>query len=39
LVLQYRDTDQQVSVAEGLEAQLIPLRDRLAQDLMVGATA
>jgi hypothetical protein len=39
LVLQYRDTDQQISVAEGLEAQLIPLRDRLAQDLMVGATA
>ncbi|MDO6589737.1 hypothetical protein DS901_08125 [Loktanella sp. D2R18] len=37
LVLQYRDTEKQVSVAEGLEAQLIPLRDRLAQDLMVGA--
>ncbi|SFR41737.1 hypothetical protein SAMN04488005_1685 [Yoonia tamlensis] len=36
LVLQYRDTDQQISVAEGLEAQLIALRDRLARDLMVG---
>jgi hypothetical protein len=39
LVLQYRDTDRQVSVAEGLEAQLIPLRDRMAQDLMLGAVA
>jgi hypothetical protein len=39
LVLQYRDTERQVSVAEGLEAQLIPLRDRLAQDLMVRAGA
>ena len=37
LVLQYRDTDQQVSVAEALEAQLVPLRDRLARDLLVTA--
>ena len=36
LVLKYRDTDQRVSVAEGIEAQLIPLRDRLAQDLMIA---
>ena len=39
LVLQYRDTDQQLSVAEGLEAQLVPLRDRLARDLLGGATS
>ncbi|WP_106744046.1 hypothetical protein [Yoonia maritima] len=35
LVLQYRDTNQRVCVAEAIEAQLIPLRDRLAQDLMI----
>ncbi|KJZ20342.1 hypothetical protein TW80_05920 [Loktanella sp. S4079] len=35
LVLEYRDSGQRVSVAEGIEAQLVPLRDRLAQDLMV----
>lgn len=35
LVLRYRNTAQTVSVAEGIEAQLIPLRDRLGQDLML----
>lgn len=35
LVLRYRNTAQTVCVAEGIEAQLIPLRDRLGQDLMV----
>ena len=35
LVLRYRNTSQTVHVAEGTEAQLISLRDRLAQDLMV----
>ena len=35
LVLRYRNTAQTVCVAEGLEAQLIPLRDRLGQDLMI----
>lgn len=36
LVLQYRTTDQAIRVAEGTEAQLISLRDRLAQDLLVS---
>lgn len=35
LVLRYRNTSQTVAVAEGTKAQLIPLRDRLAHDLMV----
>ncbi|PUB13147.1 hypothetical protein [Yoonia sediminilitoris] len=35
LVLRYRNTVQTVPVAEGTEAQLIGLRDRLGQDLMV----
>lgn len=35
LVLRYRNTAQTVCVAEGIEAQLIPLRDRLGQDLML----
>ncbi len=35
LVLRYRNTVQTVPVAEGTEAQLIRLRDRLGQDLMV----
>jgi len=34
LVLRYRDTDLSVSVAVGTEAQLTPLRDRLARDLL-----
>ncbi|WP_296424144.1 hypothetical protein [Yoonia sp.] len=37
LVLRYRNTAQTVCVAEGTEAQLMPLRDRLGQDLMVQA--
>lgn len=39
LVLRYRNTAQTVTVAQGIEAQLIPLRDRLAQDLMVDLRA
>lgn len=35
LVLRYRNTVQTVPVAEGTEAQLIGLRDRLGHDLMV----
>ena len=35
LVLRYRNTVQSVPVAEGQEAQLIGLRDRLGHDLMV----
>lgn len=35
LVLRYRNTVQTVPVAEGTEAQLIRLRDRLGHDLMV----
>lgn len=35
LVLQYGKSGQSVVVAEGAEAQLIPLRDRLARDLIV----
>lgn len=35
LSLRYRNTAQTVSVAEGTEAQLIALRDRLANDLMI----
>ncbi|MFG5380288.1 hypothetical protein [Yoonia sp. R2-816] len=35
LVLRYRNTTQTVPVAEGSEAQLIGLRDRLGHDLMV----
>ncbi|MEJ6402311.1 hypothetical protein [Yoonia sp. 2307UL14-13] len=35
LVLRYRNTVQTVPVAEGSEAQLISLRDRLGNDLMV----
>lgn len=38
LVLRYRNTDQTVSVADGTDAQLLPLRDRLAHDLL-GQTA
>ena len=34
LVLRYRNTDQTVSVADGTDAQLLPLRDRLAHDLL-----
>jgi hypothetical protein len=34
LVLRYRNTSQTVCVAEGTDAQLIPLRDRHAQDLL-----
>lgn len=34
LILQYRNTSQTVAVAEGTVAQLIPLRDRLAKDLL-----
>ncbi len=36
LSLRYRNTSQTVCVAEGTEAQLIGLRDRLAHDLMVS---
>ncbi len=35
LVLQYRNTSQSVAVAEGTAAQLLSLRDRLGQDLML----
>lgn len=35
LVLRYRNTAQTVCVAEGIAAQLTPLRDRLGEDLMV----
>ncbi|MEL6840479.1 MAG: hypothetical protein AAFP85_14395 [Pseudomonadota bacterium] len=38
LSLQYRNTSQTVMVAEGTEAQLVSLRDRLASDLMVTPT-
>jgi len=34
LILHYRDADKAVSVAKATTAQLIPLRDRLANDLM-----
>lgn len=34
LILRYRNTSQSVSVAEGTEAQLTPLRNRLAHDLL-----
>ncbi len=34
LILRYRNTDQVVAVAEGTDAQLVPLRDRLAKDLL-----
>ena len=34
LVLRYRDTDLHISVALGTEAQLTPLRDRVARDLL-----
>ncbi|WP_341366362.1 hypothetical protein [Yoonia sp. BS5-3] len=36
LFLRYRNTSQTVCVAEAPEAQLVGLRDRLAQDLMVN---
>lgn len=36
LLLRYRNTDQVVVVAEGTTAQLIPLRDQLALDLLGG---
>lgn len=39
LSLRYRNTSQTVTVAEGSEAQLISLRDRLANDLMVTSHA
>lgn len=35
LYLRYRNTSQTICVAEGTEAQLLSLRDRLANDLMV----
>lgn len=35
LVLRYRNTNQTIGVAEGPEAQLASLRDRLGRDLMV----
>lgn len=38
LSLRYRNTSQSVTIAEGTEAQLIGLRDRLAGDLMVTPT-
>ncbi|MDX8352234.1 hypothetical protein [Cognatiyoonia sp. IB215182] len=38
LSLRYRNTSQSVMVAEGTEAQLVGLRDRLASDLMVTPT-
>ncbi len=38
LSLRYRNTSQTVMVAEGTEAQLVGLRDRLANDLMVTPT-
>ncbi|MEL6683044.1 MAG: hypothetical protein AAFQ09_10425 [Pseudomonadota bacterium] len=38
LSLRYRNTSQTVMVAEGTEAQLVGLRDRLAADLMVTPT-
>lgn len=38
LLLGYMDTRQTIAVATGTEAQLLPLRDRLAHDLL-GATA
>ena len=34
LLLGYSDTSQTIAVAVGTEAQLLPLRDRLAQDLL-----
>ena len=34
LVLRYRNTDQSVAMAAGTEAQLSPLRDRVARDLV-----
>jgi len=34
IVLRYQNTQHDVSVAEGTEAQLLPLRDRLAHDLL-----
>ncbi|EBA11387.1 hypothetical protein [Roseobacter sp. CCS2] len=34
LLLGYRDTAQTIAVAAGTEAQLLPLRDRLARDLL-----
>ncbi|PJI92167.1 hypothetical protein BC777_1011 [Yoonia maricola] len=34
LLLGYLDTDQTIAVATGTEAQLLPLRDRLARDLL-----
>ena len=34
LVLRYRNTDQSVAMAAGTEAQLSPLRDRVARDLI-----
>lgn len=34
IVLRYHNTDQDVCVAEGSEAQLVALRDRLAHDLL-----
>lgn len=36
LLLRYRDTDACMIVAEGTTAQLIPLRDRLGQDLIAN---
>ena len=38
LSLRYRNTSQTAMVAEGTEAQLVSLRDRLARDLMVTPT-
>ncbi|WP_439155770.1 hypothetical protein [Yoonia sp.] len=35
LILRYRDTAQTLCVAEGAGGQLVPLRDRLGQDLMI----
>lgn len=34
LLLGYRDTNQTIAVARGSDAQLLPLRDRLARDLL-----
>jgi len=39
LSLRYRNTDQTVCVAQGTEAQLMGLRDRLAHDLIVTSKA
>ena len=39
LSLRYRNTAQTVTVAEGTEAQLIALRNRLAHDLMITPSA